>query len=303
MDYVWKVVRKIKLGVSFGKTCSSDALYKDIDSNIDEVERILEVTASDERFGNVTDSSLKTAADMFLYLNSCNENLRPWFIFYTDLIRNKSPNEIILTLNRILKNQNNLADKDLINIARKLFDKLSSTFTMQFQDIQSYTSCTGNDSLNGLTKGDLNNFKIKLNTIFEDLTSANHPVHLVYGGGQKLSPSAFIPFCEFGGSMSAMGIKIDQFKIPVCNSFQAKILNDQLCYEVDLNKYSNKYNIKAELKSGFIFIMDYNEDRQITFNKECKLQKTENGISFAKKVVKSDELDHAFIYLDTVGKY
>ena len=162
MDYVWKVVRKIKLGVSFGKTCSSDALYKDIDSNIDEVERILEVTASDERFGNVTDSSLKTAADMFLYLNSCNENLRPWFIFYTDLIRNKSPNEIILTLNRILKNRNNFAEKDLIDIARKLFDKLSSTFTMQFQDIQSYTSCTGNDSLNGLTKGDLNNFKIKL---------------------------------------------------------------------------------------------------------------------------------------------
>ena len=32
--------------------------------------------------------------------------------------------------------------------------------------------------------------------------------------------------------MSAMGVKIDKFDVPVCNSFQAKILNDQLCYEV-----------------------------------------------------------------------
>ena len=29
--------------------------------------------------------------------------------------------------------------------------------------------------------------------------------------------------------MSAMGVMIDQFDVPVCNSFQAKILNDQLC--------------------------------------------------------------------------
>ena len=40
--------------------------------------------------------------------------------------------------------------------------------------------------------------------------------------------------------MSSVGVKIDQFDVPVCNSFQAKILNDQLCYEVDLSKVSNK---------------------------------------------------------------
>ena len=58
----------------------------------------------------------------------------------------------------------------------------------------------------------------------------------------QLSPSAFIPFCDFGGNMATMGVKIDQFDVPVCNSFQAKILNDQLCYEVDLNLLSKKYN-------------------------------------------------------------
>ena len=33
-----------------------------------------------------------------------------------------------------------------------------------------------------------------------------------------------------------MGKKIDKFSLPVCNSFKAKILNDQLCYELDVNE-------------------------------------------------------------------
>ena len=60
----------------------------------------------------------------------------------------------------------------------------------------------------------------------------------------QMSPSAFIPFCEFGGNMSSMGVTIDQFDVPVCNSFQAKVLNDQLCYEVDINKIFSKRTIK-----------------------------------------------------------
>ena len=91
--------------------------------------------------------------------------------------------------------------------------------------------------------------------------STNHPVHIVTEE-KKLSPSALIPFCEFGENIE-MGIKIDQFDDPVCNSFQAKIQNDQLCYEVDLNKFANKDNLNKALKSGLRFVLDYNEDRQV----------------------------------------
>ena len=77
----------------------------------------------------------------------------------------------------------------------------------------------------------------------------------------KKSPSAFIPFCEFGGNMSAMGVKINQFDVPICTSFLAKIRNDQLCYEVNLNNFTNQNNLEKELELGFVFIMDYNEDR------------------------------------------
>ena len=90
-----------------------------------------------------------------------------------------------------------------------------------------------------------------------DLNIINHPIHIV-NQNKEASPSALVPFCEFGGNMFSVGVKIDQFDVPVCSSFQAKILNDQLCYEVDLRKFSDEKNIYEELKLGFNFLLDYN---------------------------------------------
>ena len=100
--------------------------------------------------------------------------------------------------------------------------------------------------------------------------------------------------------MSSMGVQIDLFEVPVCNSFQARVLNDQLCYEVDLNKYSDEYNIHKQLKLGFAFLMDYNEDRQVTFlNDNDNIRKDR---SMVESFVESDENHHALIYLETIGK-
>ena len=97
-----------------------------------------------------------------------------------------------------------------------------------------------------------------------------------------MSPSAFIPFCDFGGNLSAMGVKIENFDFPVCNSFEAKMLNDQLCYEADLNRFSNKINLHNELKLGLYIIMDYNEDRQVTYEEEISYGKRE--FNFANSI-------------------
>ena len=125
----------------------------------------------------------------------------------------------------------------------------------------------------------------------------NHPVHII-DGKRKMTSSSFIPFCEIGGNMSIMGTKVDQFDVPVCNSFQARILNDQLCYEVDLNRFSNQENIEKELKSGFAFIMDYNEDRQVTFDK-VQIELEDKGL--VSRIVESHDNDQASIYMDTIG--
>ena len=126
----------------------------------------------------------------------------------------------------------------------------------------------------------------------------NHPVHIMTKGN-KMSQSAFIPFCDFGGNMSAMGVTIDQFGVPVCNSFQARVRNDQLCYEVDLNNFSDKNNLKNEINFGFNFLMDYNEDRQVIFEQNTSKAKL---MGLAKSVASSDQNQHAFVYLDTIGK-
>ena len=100
--------------------------------------------------------------------------------------------------------------------------------------------------------------------------------------------------------MTAMGANVSLFEVPVCNSFQAKILNDQQCYQVDLNRFSNKNNRVRELESGFAFIMDFNEDRQVRFYKEFK-NGTEEGL--VNWISESNHDESAFIYLDTIGNY
>ena len=111
---------------------------------------------------------------------------------------------------------------------------------------------------------------------------SNHPVH-IHGLDGQLSPTALIPFCTFGGNMSIMGIKINQFSVPVCNSFRPKIMRDQLCYTVDPNEYRKYLNAKDELSLSLY--VNYNEDRQIH---------SDNS---------SSSSEERFIIIETIGKY
>ena len=101
--------------------------------------------------------------------------------------------------------------------------------------------------------------------------------------------------------MSEMGVKIDQFDVPVCNCFQARILNDQLCYEVDLNRFTTDGKKEVQLNLGFNFLMDYNEDRQVTFHKNMSQEKFGLASSLGRSV--SDQTNNALIYLHTIGKH
>ena len=95
--------------------------------------------------------------------------------------------------------------------------------------------------------------------------------------------TAMIPFCEFGGNMSVMGVKIDQFDDPVCNSFRPKIVMDQLCYQVDPNEYKNKIDLQGDFTLS-LFI-NYNEDKEMAL---------ENNETMAEDNV---------IRIDTIGNH
>ena len=100
--------------------------------------------------------------------------------------------------------------------------------------------------------------------------------------------------------MSALGVKIKQFDVPVCNCFQERILNDQLCYEVDLNWFITEGNKESQLNLGFNFLMDYNGDRQVTFHKNISEEKFGLVSRLGRSV--SDQNNNAFVYLHTIGK-
>ena len=72
---------------------------------------------------------------------------------------------------------------------------------------------------------------------------------------------------------------------------------DQLCYEIDLEKYKNKDNIKKDMKSGLVFFMDYNEDRQVKFEENIDT----GDELFVDRVDASLDDAKASIYLNTIG--
>ena len=96
----------------------------------------------------------------------------------------------------------------------------------------------------------------------------NHPVH-VYDEDGALSPSAFIPFCQFGTNILAMGRETSLFNVPVCQSFKAKIFYNQLCYEVDVHDFIDRDSMtSSELKLGLSLLVDVNFNRQYSLREK-----------------------------------
>ena len=84
--------------------------------------------------------------------------------------------------------------------------------------------------------------------------------------------------------MSTMGVRIDQFNKPVCNSFKAKIFNGQVCYEVDLSKFATKEgNLEQKLNTA-VFLLFPNLSnvffKALNFEKSSKWLKILEGNRF-----------------------
>ena len=97
-----------------------------------------------------------------------------------------------------------------------------------------------------------------------------------------------------------MQTKLDIIDLPVCNNFRPTIKNNHRCYEVDLSKYTygDPETYDNLLKSGFVFIMDYNEDedRQATLGEE----RLNNHKTLVSQMGFNDQL-HAKIIINTIG--
>ena len=119
VDKLWSVVKKLKRETPLDKTCNlpnNDLYgYVDISSQVSVFGNQLGIKSSELRFENMTRKDLTTAAEMFIFLTMCpgvyNKELPAgglkrrfiaWFTFYEDLLKNQSPDKILLTLNLLL---------------------------------------------------------------------------------------------------------------------------------------------------------------------------------------------------------
>ena len=91
---------------------------------------------------------------------------------------------------------------------------------------------------------------------------------------------------------------MEDFELPICNSFRPSVRSDQLCYEIDLEKYKSKTNVERDLKSGLVLSLDYNEDREVLLDRSFDVLQED----FVGKVDGSQDDEKASIYLDTIGK-
>ena len=66
-------------------------------------------------------------------------------------------------------------------------------------------------------------------------------------------------------------------------------MRNQLCYEVDPNKYKPFLNENAEL--GLTLFINYNEDRQMSPSKDLNISSKEYSL-----------VENKFLIVDTIGK-
>ena len=63
--------------------------------------------------------------------------------------------------------------------------------------------------------------------------------------------------------MSLLGRKVNGFQDPVCSAFTRKIVNNQLCYEVDLNRFRDQVDWQESLQSGLSLVIDTNDEYDV----------------------------------------
>ena len=110
---------------------------------------------------------------------------------------------------------------------------------------------------------------------------SNHPVH--FGKDPHVS-SAFIPFCIYGDQVDdgkQFLSKVNDTRDTVCKHFMPKLRNDQICYEVDINKLIDKSSKGFE--GGLFLALNINEDRQ-TLNE-----------------IEEEKNNDFYVYLNTIG--
>ena len=94
------------------------------------------IESSEQKNETLKNEDLQTAGDIFTLLITCPDSwLISWSSFYNDLFLSHSPDQILLTLNRMIKTKT-LQDKDGRVRAEKLLKKMTNLLSLKYKEIQ-----------------------------------------------------------------------------------------------------------------------------------------------------------------------
>ena len=129
----------------------------------------------------------------------------------------------------------------------------------------------------------------------------SHPAHILTGAGQ-FSLSSFIPFCQFGEDLAVLGRAAPQFRQPVCSAFQERVLEGQVCYQLDVNRYRARLDWRASMQFGLGLLVDTNQEldsRGIYFRNNNI--NTDGQVSL-RSLVSFEDSSKVKIHLHTLGR-
>ena len=137
------MVKTVRSETSLDLRCVKDNTmlhYDEALPQVKAVEQKLKIESSElinETWTNANEK-LQTAGEMFLLLNSCPDfRFKSWSSFYNDLFLTQSADQIILTLNRMMKTDTSHAhDKDGKLRAEKLMKRASRVMSLHYEQIQ-----------------------------------------------------------------------------------------------------------------------------------------------------------------------
>ena len=104
--------------------CDNANTHVKDDSMWKAVEQMLQIESSEQINKTLTNENLQSAGEMFLYLVMCPYTVKPWLLFYKELFQTQSPDQIILTLNRVMKGPRTHTNEFYKNLAELFFNRI-----------------------------------------------------------------------------------------------------------------------------------------------------------------------------------
>ena len=158
--YIMDHTAELSSKACFIEKASILQLTEDMNLNLNEIESILGIKASNEIQKNIPKETLKNAAEMFLYLNMCTKStMFQWIQFYSNLLKNASPDMIVIALNRILVAAKLSGEE--ASVGTKVFKYVAMKLSLQYHIVDQLTSMTKID-LKTTLEMDFNNINASL---------------------------------------------------------------------------------------------------------------------------------------------